>query len=139
MKDDPEYTDYYYTPNPWPEDRSFPNGEVWHFLNHPEYCGTSTETKDMLPVRLKGPIGSRTQAFGMYLNEEYSLLVITLPTILLSLLLMIPSGWFMGFWLDEHPNDLQNASIPMHIVSSLLNLFINIPLTLLLFRWSRSS
>ena len=133
---DPEYVDYCYKPQPWPADTPFPRNEVWHYLNHPGDCGTSANVKDMLPIRIKGPITSHTRAFGMHLEERYSILAILLPSLSLALLLLAPTGWFVGFWLDRHPNDLQNATVPVSLAVSALTLVINIPISLLVFRWT---
>jgi hypothetical protein len=90
----------------------------------------------MLPVRTKGPITSRTRAFGLHLEERYSVLAILLPSLILALLILAPSGWFIEFWLRRHPNDLQNAAVPINLAVSALTMAINIPISLLIFRWT---
>lgn len=133
---DPEYGDYCYKPQPWPADTPFPRNEVWHYLNHPEDCGTSIYAKDMLPIRTKGPIASHTRAFGMHLEERYSILAILLPSFILALLFLAPTGWVVGYWLHGHPNDLQNAVVPVNLAVSVFTLLINAHISLLIFRWT---
>ena len=90
----------------------------------------------MLPVRIKGPITSRNRAFGMHLEERYSILAIILPAFVLILVILVPSSWFFPFWLARHPNDLQNAAVPVTVAMSVLTLVMNIPISLLVFRWT---
>lgn len=138
MQGEPEFCDYRYRPQPWPTDAPFPRSEVWHYLNHPEDCGTSAGAMDMLPIRIKGPITSRTRAFGMHLEERYSIWAILLPSLLLATLVFVPTGWFISDWLHQNPNDLQNATVPMTVAVSALTLVLNMLISLLMFRWTVS-
>lgn len=135
---EPEYEEYRYRPQPWPSDAPFPTSQVWHYLNHPEDCGTSGAAMDMLPIRIKGPIASQKRAFGMHLEERYSIWAILLPSLILALLVLVPTGWFIADWLRSHPNDLQNAVVPMTIAVSILTLVLNMLISLLMFRWTVS-
>lgn len=76
------------------------------------------------------------RAIGMHLEARHSILAILLPSFVIALLLFALSGWFIVFWLDRHPNDLQNAAVPANFVVAALSLVLNIPITLLFFRWT---
>jgi hypothetical protein len=87
---DPEFKDYRYRPRPWPSETPYPSHEVWHYFNHPEDCGTSTDLKEMLPTPFKGPIAPRSRVFSVDIKERYSTLAIFIPAFLMFLLLGLP-------------------------------------------------
>jgi hypothetical protein len=72
----------------------------------------------------------------MHLEERYSILAIILPAFILLLLTLVPCTWFFPFWLANHPDDLQNASVPVNVAMSVLALVMNLPISLLIFRWT---
>jgi len=133
---DPEFEDYYYRPRPWPSETPFPSHEVWHYFMHPEDCGTSTDLKEMLPTRFKGPIVSRSRAFGVHIEERYSALAIFIPAALMFLLTLGATLWFIPPWLKEHPDDLQNATVPIMVAFTVGGFFIQLVVSLLIFRWT---
>ena len=133
---DPEFEDYRYRPRPWPSETSYPSHEVWHYFMHPEDCGTSTELKEMLPTRFKGPIPSRSRAFGVHIEERYSALAIFIPSSFMFLLTLGATLWFIPHWLKEHPDDLQNATVPITAAFTVGAFFIQLSVSLLIFRWT---
>jgi hypothetical protein len=133
---DPEYHDYQYRPQPWPDDLSFPGQEVWYYLNNLADCGTSVSLKDRLPIRVKGPIASQTRAFGLHFEEHYSVWIILFPSFVVALLFLVPTGWFVRHWMGLHPGDLQGAAVPASLGVAMLSLVINMHMSLLMFRWT---
>ncbi len=133
---DPEFEDYRYRPRPWPSETPYPSHEVWHYFMHPEDCGTSTDLKEMLPTRFKGPIAPRSRAFGVHIEERYSALAIFIPASFMFLLTLGATLWFIPPWLKEHPDDLQNATVPITVAFTVGGFFIQLGVSLLIFRWT---
>lgn len=106
---------------------------------HPEDCGTSTEFQEMLPTRSKGPIVSGSRAFGVHIEERYSALAIFIPAAFMFLLTLVPTLCFIPSWLKEHPDDLQNATVPIMVAFTVAGGFIQLVVSLLIFRWTNIS
>ncbi|KAF4996921.1 hypothetical protein FDECE_12244 [Fusarium decemcellulare] len=130
---DPEYR---YSPRPWPFEVPYPSRELWHYFMHPEDCGTSTEMNQMLPIRVSDAIPHRIRAFGIHIEERYSVLTIFLPAFLMILLTFLATLWFIPAWLKNHPHDLQNATVPITLTFTVIGCFIQLLVSLLLFRWT---
>lgn len=130
LESDPEYHEYRYFPRPWPAQLPFPDREIcWYFL-HPEDCGTSSSLNQMLPARVGDDLVTHRRAFGIYIEELYSLWAIFIPVLLLSSMLLGATLWFI----KGHTDDLQTAIVPFTVASSIGTLVINVSVSLLLFR-----
>lgn len=131
---DPEYMEYRFNPRPWPPETPYPGHEVcWYFL-HPEDCGTSKELKEMLPVRIKGSNITRCTAFGIYVEERYTFWVVFVPAVVIVVITLGSTLWFLPVWLKEHPTDLQNATIPVMLAVSVVSIVSNIMVSLFVVR-----
>lgn len=117
---DPEYPEYSYQPRPWPSDQFYPSNEVWHYFSHPSDCGTSDALNRVLPVRVKETLDSHARAFGIYIEERYSVWAIFLPACVAIGITLAATLWFVPQWLSTHPDDLQGATVPTMLVSSVL-------------------
>lgn len=108
-----------------------------HYLRDPTRCGEDHKVKGILPIRTKGEIDkSDMRAFGIHFEERYSIWIVLLPSALLALLVLVPAAWFFWYWLNFHPGDLQNASVPLIVGLSVLTFATSIPVSLLTFRWT---
>ena len=136
MKFDQQFNEYSYAPRPWPEEWPFPNNELWYFLMHPEDCGTSSHLSQRLPRRLKGSLTPGDVAFGIHIEERYSVFAILIPAAFSILLSLVLTALFIKPWLSKHPDDLQNAAVPFNVVFTVLNSFLSLLVSLLLFRWT---
>lgn len=116
---DPVYAEYHYRPRPWPTFIPYPNNEAWHYFKHPVDCGTSTELNKELPVLVK---------------ERYSALVIFVVASFVCLITPVATLWFIPCWLEEYLGDLQNATTPIVIAFAVVNIFISLATSLLIFR-----
>ncbi|KAK8848930.1 arginyl-trna synthetase [Apiospora arundinis] len=135
---DPEYPEYSYQPRPWPSDQFYPSNEVWHYFSHPSDCGTSDALNRVLPVRVKGTLDSHARAFGIYIEERYSVWAIFLPACVAIGITLAATLWFVPQWLSTHPDDLQGATVPTMLVSSVLGSLFQAFFSLLVFRWTHS-
>lgn len=90
----------------------------------------------MLPIRVKGPIVPRSRAFGMHVEERYSVLAIFAPVFVLFLLTVGATLWFIPLWLNKHPDDLQNATVPIMVAFTVVGLLVQLLVSLLIFRWT---
>lgn len=130
IQSDPEYSEYRYSPNPWPAGLPFPVQEMcWYFL-HPEDCGTSSALNEMLPARIRGDLETHHKAFGIYIEQQYSVWAIFIPIVVLSCAFLGGTLWFI----KGHTDDLQTAIVPFTVASSLGTLVLNAGVSLLLFR-----
>lgn len=105
---------------------------------YPEDCGTSSDLKDMLPTRLKGSIAPRSRAFGMHIEERYSILAIFIPALIVVVVTLGATLCFIPYWLKEHPGDLQNAAIPITVAFTVVGILLQLLISPLLFRWANS-
>lgn len=138
MKDESEYHSYKYEPSPWQDGTPCPclSGEAWYFLQHPDECGTSRLLNDTLPVRRHGTTGSRFTAWGLYIEQRHSVLAIFIPTLAMIVATLSATLWFVKPWLEDHPGDLQNATVPVIVAVTTLSMLLQLLTSLLVFRWS---
>ncbi|KAI0405371.1 hypothetical protein F4802DRAFT_180002 [Xylaria palmicola] len=136
QQSDPEYPEYQYQPRPWPAGALYPNNEVWHYFENPGDCGTSTYLRDVLPVQTAGGIGSRKRAFGLHIEEAYSAWAIFIPAFVVVLATLAATLWFIPRWLRGHPDDLQNAAVPVTVVFTVVGSVLQILVSLVIFRWT---
>ncbi|CAM1501956.1 Fc.00g039400.m01.CDS01 [Cosmosporella sp. VM-42] len=130
LETDPEYSEYRYSPRPWPASLPFPAREIcWYFL-HPQDCGTSSALNEMLPVRVRSGLATHRRAFGIYIEQRYSVWAIFVPVVVLSAMLLGATLWFV----KSHTDDLQTAIVPFTVASSIATLVVNVAVSLLLFR-----
>ena len=116
----------------------YPGREAfWYFL-HPEDCGTSSELQNKLPVRTNGALETQCRAFGVFVEQRYSAWAILLPTVLIILVTIGSTTWFIPAWLLDHPGDLQNATVPFTMTVTLMSTLVNILVSLFLFRITNS-
>jgi hypothetical protein len=101
----------------------------------PADCGTSTDLNKMLPVRIKDA-ATRTRAFGVHIDERYSVLTIFVPALVMVLLTLGATLWFIPLWLSNHPGDLQNATVPVVLSFTVVGFFVQFFASLLIFRWT---
>lgn len=114
-----------------------PKMKVWHYLNHPEHCGTSKSIRKELPLRIRGEVEkSGVRAFGIHFEERPSVLMILVPVAIVALAVLITGVWYFIDSLNRNPDDLQNASVPLMIGMSFLAFAAAIPVSLLTFRWT---
>lgn len=116
----------------------YPSGEVWHYFSNPSDCGTSTDLRSVLPVRIKGMIASRARAFGMHVEEAYSIWAILIPSCVAVLATLGATLWFIPHWLRGHPDDLQNATTPIQVVFTVVGCLVQIFVSLIVFRWTQT-
>jgi hypothetical protein len=102
---------------------------------HPADCGTSTDLNKMLPIRIKDAT-SRIRAFGIHIEERYSVLAIFIPAFIMVLLTLGATLWFIPPWLNDHPGDLQNATVPVMVAFTVVGFFVQFFVSLLIFRWT---
>ncbi|KAF4983474.1 hypothetical protein FDECE_17298 [Fusarium decemcellulare] len=135
---DPEYVSYKYDPRPWEDGKTCPclSGEAWFFFKNPDECCNSNQLNRALPVRLKDTNDSRITAWGIHIEQRHSAWVIFIPAIALALITLAATFWFIPQWLKDHPGDLQNATVPAVIAFGVMQLFIQLLVSLLIFRWS---
>ena len=134
---DPEYDEYFYSPRPWPlETRPYPNSELWYYFKNPEDCATATKLNKKLPARISNIIASDARAFGIHIEERYSALAIFIPALTLLLLTLGATFWFAPLWLNNHPGDLQNATVPLMAAFTVVGVFVQLLVSLLIFRWT---
>ncbi|TGJ88493.1 hypothetical protein E0Z10_g353 [Xylaria hypoxylon] len=133
---DPEYSEYEYQPRPWPAGAPYPSNEVWHYFENPVDCGTSSCLSKILPVRIAGGIASRGRAFGIHIEEAYSIWAILIPSCIVVLATLAATLWFIPQWLRSHPDDLQNATVPIAVVFTVIGSLLQIIVSLVVFRWA---
>jgi uncharacterized membrane protein YidH (DUF202 family) len=90
--------------------------------------------QEKLPVRIKGALETQCRAFGIFVEEQYSAWAIVIPTLLVMALSIGASLWFLPVWLESHQDDMQNASIPVTLAVALATVFVNLLVSLILFR-----
>lgn len=128
----PEYPEYRFRPVGAP----YPSNEVWHFFQNPADCGTSTYLTEILPVRMQCGLGSRARAFGIHIEEAYSIWAIVVPSCIVVLVTLGATLWFAPLWLHTHPDDLQNATVPITAVFTIVGSLLQIVVSLIMFRWA---
>ena len=84
----------------------------------------------MLPARVRSDLVTHRRAFGIYVEELYSVWAIFIPVLGLSILLLGATLWFIR----GHTDDLQTAIVPFTVATSIGTLVINVAVSLLLFR-----
>jgi hypothetical protein len=112
------------------------SGEAWYFFQNPEDCSNSKYLNDALPVLMSNTDDSRFKGWGIYIEQRYSILPIFIPALVLILTTVGATVWFIFPWLKDHPDDLQNATVPLVVTFSIIGICIQILMTLLIFRWS---
>lgn len=135
---EPEYVNYVYSPRPWKEGDPIPclPGEAWFFFQNPDKCGNFKGLNGTLPVRTSDMLAFRVKAWGMYIERRFSIFPILVPTLMAALLTLGCTLCFIPLWLEEHPGDLQNATVPVMAVFTVAVFFLQILVSLLAFRWS---
>lgn len=138
MKEEPDYHNYRYDPNPWQYGTPCPclSGEAWYFFQNPDECCTSRILNSTLPVRLSATTSSRITAWGLYVEQRHSVLAIFIPTAAMVVVTLGATLWFVKPWLDSHPGDLQNAAVPVTVATTVVGMFLQLLTSLLVFRWS---
>lgn len=110
----------------WPNNRPFPNGQTLHYLEHPDDCGTSSWLNKKLPVRLTKPPKPDADdmtdpsfvAFGIHVEQGLNVCVLALFLVLIFIVVFGGTIWLIPWWLNSHPDDLQNATVPIVVVSA---------------------
>lgn len=131
-----EFPNYTYNPSSWEDGHPCPSGETWFFFNHPDLCGTSKCLNDALPVRLGDSAESRITAWGVHIEQRYSVLIIAIPASIVFFVTIAATLWFVFWWLEQHPDDLQNATVPISLAMATVTSFVSTAVCLVLFRWS---
>ena len=88
-------------------------------------------------MRTKGTIASRARAFGIHVEEAYSIWAILIPSCVVVLATLGATLWFVPHWLRGHPDDLQNATIPVQVVFTVFGSLVQIFISLIMFRWKQ--
>ncbi|KAJ2999064.1 hypothetical protein NUW58_g123 [Xylaria curta] len=133
---DPEYIEYRFQPRPWPTGALYPSNEVWYYFRNPDDCGTSTDLNQILSVRIQGRLGSRARAFGIHIEEAYSVWAILVPSFVVVSVTLAATAWFIPLWLSTHPGDLQNATVPITVVFTVVGSLLQVVISLVIFRWT---
>lgn len=84
----------------------------------------------MLPARVASDLKTHRRAFGIYVQEQYSVWAIFLPVVGLTCIMLVATLWFI----KDHKDDLQTAIVPFTVASSIGTLVVNVAVSLLLFR-----
>lgn len=94
------------------------------YFEHPSCAGTSGDILEHFPKRTNGLITQlRGDDWGLHACEYLSYFRYR---IMCCLVLMGPFLFFV-YWLVEHPNDLQNAAIPIALAMALIGCFTGFP------------
>jgi len=135
---EPEYPNYNYNPRPWNEGDLCPclSGEAWYFFRNPDDCCSSKVLNNRLPVRLNDTADARIKAWGIYIEQRPSIIPIFCPVIVITLLGLIATVWFIPQWLGNHPDDLQNSTVPLIVFFTVAGFFLQSLVSLFIFRWS---
>lgn len=134
-----EFQNYTYTPSPWVENSRFPcsSNELWLLFEDPEECGTSKDLNESLPVRCGDPDRSRIDAWGVHMEQEYSANLMIIPVLIIDCLTLAGALWYMPFWLENHPGDLQNATVPVFLGMAIVGFLLHLPISFICSRWTR--
>jgi hypothetical protein len=74
------------------------------------------------------------EAFGIHVEQELPLRILVLSLLLVFLAVFGGTVWFIPFWLNNHPGDLQNATVPIVVASAVVMGVTSICLAVLFFR-----
>lgn len=88
----------------------------------------------MLPARVNDTISARSLAFGIHIEEKYSAFAIFAVASFVCLLTLVATLWFIPSWLEKHPRDLQNATTPMVVAFTVVNIFVSLATSIAIFR-----
>lgn len=132
------YMSYHYLPRPWRDGMASPcqGGEAWYFFNNPDECCTSTQLNRSLPARRGDAEGSRIVAWGVHVEQRYSVLVILVPVLVVTGVTLIATVWFIPHWLGGHEDDLQNPTVPATLALGVVQFILQFLVSLVVFRWS---
>ncbi|KAF6814809.1 cyclin-dependent protein kinase complex component [Colletotrichum sojae] len=135
---EPGYQSYHYLPRPWKDGKELPcqSGEAWYFFNNPDECCTSMQLNRSLPIRFEDTAESRFVAWGIHIEQRYSVLVILVPVLVVTGLTLIGTLWFISHWLGKHEDDLQNATVPATLALGVVQFVLQFLVSLVVFRWS---
>jgi hypothetical protein len=116
-------------------DHHYPNGEAWYFFSRPGDCGNSTALRDMLPKRRRDKAGTG-EMYGLYIEQRHSVWQIVIPIVVVLVLTLSGTLWFIVPWLKDHPDDLQGATVPVFLALTVIQFILTLLTTLVVFRWS---
>lgn len=117
--------DYDYIPKPPEKPLTLLVVEFLHYFQEPQCAGNATECLELMPKRVVGKLagGKRVTAWDLQPQENLPCLGFGL-----SLIIVWPStAAFASWWLAKHPNDLQNAFVPVNYATSLAAICVIIP------------
>lgn len=100
-----------------------------HYLFNPIDCGTSVDLNGRLPTLVKNIILPQDFAFGVHFEEGPFFFAILLSPILLVCLVVLFTIWFIPFWLERHPADLQNATTPLLVALAIVSPILSLAFT----------
>ena len=72
----------------------------------------------------------------MHIEQRYSVLIIAISASITFLVTIAATLWFVFWWLEQHPDDLQNATVPISLAMATITSFVSTAVCLILFRWS---
>lgn len=142
----PQDKDYKFTPKPWKKTSLLPTTETLHYLEHPEESGTTSQISKKLPVRLTDipkadafdETGDAFEAFGIHIEQALPVRTLALSLVFIFVLVFGSTIWFIPFWLNNHPDDLQNATVPLVVTSAIVLSVTSITLAVLFFMQQKS-
>ncbi|KAL6157453.1 hypothetical protein ACJQWK_06711 [Exserohilum turcicum] len=120
----------------WQDGDPYPNGEAWYFFSHPDDCASSTTLREMLPKRKKDEARSGTTVYGVYIEQRHSVWQIFIPVVVVLVFTLGGTLWFIGTWLEDHPDDLQGATVPVFLALTAVQSVLSLLVALVVFRWS---
>ncbi len=87
-------------------------------------------------MRLADTSESNIVAWGVHVEQRWSFLVIFIPVMTVILATVGATLWFVFWWLEHHPDDLQGATVPITLAIAVTTPFISTAVCLVLFRWN---
>lgn len=97
---------------------------LMEYFEDPSCAGTSAFTLEALPRKTNGEMTQLERyGWGLHACEHLSFFRITI----LYLAILAWPVWFLMDWLEKHPGDLQNASVPLFLALAFIATFTIIP------------
>jgi len=97
-------------------------------------CGNSRTLNGALPVRLCEAIDSRVTAWGIHIVQRQSIIPIFIPVFVVAVLTVGSTLCFIPSWLNDHPDDLEGATVPVVVAFTVVGLLLQLLVSLLVFR-----
>lgn len=74
--------------------------------------------------------------YGVYIEQRHSVWQIFIPVVVVLVFTLGGTLWFIGTWLEDHPDDLQGATVPVFLALTAVQSVLSLLVALVVFRWS---